>query len=64
MIFAYIAHDGIIERHTVGPDEDLPASALWIDLFEPTEADRARVDAALNLSSPTRVSIRRTARST
>ncbi len=53
MIFAYIAHDGIIERHTVGPDEDLPASALWIDLFEPTEADRARVDAALNLAIPT-----------
>ncbi len=53
MIFAYIAHDGIIERRTIGPDDTLPSAALWIDLFEPTEADRARVDAALNLAIPT-----------
>lgn len=53
MIFAYIAHDGIIERLTIGPDEKLPTSALWIDLFEPTEEDRARVDAAFSLAIPT-----------
>jgi magnesium transporter len=53
MIFAYIAHDGIIERRAIGPDDTLPVSALWIDMFEPTEGDRARVDAALGLAIPT-----------
>jgi magnesium transporter len=53
MIFAYIAHDGIIERRTIGPDDTLPVAALWIDLFEPTPDDRAHVDAALNLAIPT-----------
>jgi magnesium transporter len=53
MIFAYIPHDGLIERRTIGPDDKLPTSALWIDLFEPTDEDRARVDAAFNLAIPT-----------
>ncbi|MBI3506055.1 MAG: magnesium transporter CorA family protein [Proteobacteria bacterium] len=53
MIFAYIAHDAIIERRTIGPDDVLPTSAVWIDLFEPTVEDRARVDAAFNLAIPT-----------
>ena len=53
MIFAYIPHDGLIERRTIGPDDKLPTSALWIDLFEPSDDDRARVDAAFNLAIPT-----------
>jgi len=53
MIFAYIPRDGAIERRTIEPGEKLPTSALWIDLFEPTEEDRARVDAAFNLAIPT-----------
>jgi magnesium transporter len=53
MIFAYIPHDGLIERRTIGPGDKLPTSALWIDLFEPTDEDRARVDAAFNLAIPT-----------
>ena len=53
MIFAYTPRDGTIERLTIGPDDKLPTAAVWIDLFEPTDADRARVDAAFGLAIPT-----------
>ncbi len=52
MIFAYIPANGAIERRAIEPGEKLPTSAVWIDLFEPTEEDRARVDATFNLAIP------------
>ncbi|MBI1244949.1 MAG: magnesium transporter [Alphaproteobacteria bacterium] len=53
MIFAYVPVNGVIERRAIAGGEKLPTSAVWIDLFAPTEEDRARVDATFNLAIPT-----------
>jgi magnesium transporter len=43
-----------VERQVLGPGEAVPASALWIDLLDPTVDEDARVEAALGIDIPTR----------
>jgi magnesium transporter len=58
MITAFVAKNGAVERVEVGPDEPLPQNAIWIDLFDPTPAETARVQAALGVTLPTREEMR------
>jgi magnesium transporter len=58
MINAYVPKNGIIERVEIGPDQPLPTNALWIDLFDPTQSETARVQAALGVALPTRDEMR------
>jgi magnesium transporter len=58
MITAYVPKNGIVERVAVGPEQPLPPDALWIDLFEPTPAETAMVQAALGVALPTRDEMR------
>jgi magnesium transporter len=58
MITAYVPKDGTIECVTMGPEQPLPPHALWIDLFEPTPAETAMVQAALGVALPTRDEMR------
>ena len=41
MITAYVPKNGTIDRVEIGPDQTLPENALWIDLFDPTQAETA-----------------------
>lgn len=58
MITAFVAKSGAVERVEVGPDEPLPQNAIWIDLFDPTPTETARVQAVLGVSLPTREEMR------
>lgn len=58
MITAFVPKSGGIERIEVGPDDPLPPDAVWIDLFQPTLAETARVQAALGVALPTRDEMR------
>jgi magnesium transporter len=58
MITAFVPKNGGIERVEVGPDEALPANAVWIDLLEPNAAETARVQASLGVALPTRDEMR------
>lgn len=44
----------LFERHTLEPNEMLPADAVWFDLYEPTDGDDRRVEEVLGISIPTR----------
>ena len=43
-----------IERSVLGPGQAMPATALWIDLLDPTQEEDARVEKALGIEIPTR----------
>jgi magnesium transporter len=58
MITAYVPKAGTIERAVVEADQPLPDNALWMDLFDPTPAETARVQAALGVALPTREEMR------
>jgi magnesium transporter len=58
MITAFVPKNGGIERIEVGPDDQLPASAVWIDLLGPNAAETARVQASLGVALPTRDEMR------
>jgi magnesium transporter len=58
MITAFVPKNGSIERVEVGPDEVLPPNAVWLDLFEPTAAETARVQTSLGIALPTRDEMR------
>ena len=58
MITAFVPKNGGIERIEVGPDDQLPQNAVWFDLFEPSAAETARVQAALSIALPTREEMR------
>ena len=54
MLKAYHQQNGVLKGVLVGDDENLPGDALWIDMFDPTAAERAKVEAALGAEMPTR----------
>ncbi|MBI3708761.1 MAG: magnesium/cobalt transporter CorA [Proteobacteria bacterium] len=58
MIYAFVPHDNIMDRVDVSGPVQLPANAIWYDLFEPTPEDRARAEAALSIRIPTREEMR------
>src|SRR5690606_22587838 len=58
MITAYVPHNGTVERVDVGLDRALPADVLWLDLFEPTVEETAKVQKTLGLALPTREEMR------
>jgi magnesium transporter len=43
-----------LEVHALGPGEDLPPDALWIDMIEPTRDEDRTVEAHLGIDIPTR----------
>ncbi|MBL8835120.1 MAG: magnesium transporter CorA family protein [Alphaproteobacteria bacterium] len=53
MIHCYVARGAAIQRVEIGPEGAIPP-ALWLDLDQPTEAERRSVEAALAIPLPTR----------
>lgn len=60
MITAYVAtKKNLVERSVVTAESVLPVvEALWLDLYEPTAEERARVEAAIGLQLPTHEEMR------
>ena len=58
MLYAFLRRQSLIERRERLAGQDLPAGALWYDLFEPTVEERALVEAALGIALPTRDEMR------
>jgi magnesium transporter len=59
MITASVPQNGRgIQRIEIGPDDPLPPNAVWLDLFEPSAAETARVQADLGITLPTRDEMR------
>jgi magnesium transporter len=54
MIHAYLPRNGVVDRLVVAGDTPIPGGAWWLDLFEPTADERARVEAALGVQLPSR----------
>ncbi|MGQ0741423.1 MAG: magnesium transporter CorA family protein [Alphaproteobacteria bacterium] len=54
MLKAYQQINGGLKGTVVGEGEPIPASALWIDLLNPTLEERQRVGLALGIEMPTR----------
>jgi magnesium transporter len=53
MLTVFVPAGTGLTRREIAPGEALPANAVWLDLFEPTADERARVDAAYGLALPT-----------
>jgi magnesium transporter len=58
MLYAFLRRQSLIERRERLAGQDLPAGAIWYDLFEPTVEERALVEAALGIALPTRDEMR------
>jgi magnesium transporter len=54
MLYAFIRNGSLVERIEVLAGHDVPADAFWLDLFEPGADEVARVEAALEVSLPSR----------
>jgi magnesium transporter len=52
MLHAYLRRDALVERIEIRGNAPLPAEALWLDLHDPTEAERTAVEAALGIALP------------
>lgn len=58
MITAYVNINGALRPHPIAPGEELPVSAVWIDLLSPTPAESHLVEHALGLEFPTKEEMR------
>jgi len=58
MLYAFIRQGALIERIEIRADQPLPADPLWLDLFEPTADERARVETEVAIALPTREEMR------
>jgi magnesium transporter len=54
MLHAYVPRNGAVDRIEVGNETEVPAASVWLDLFDPTPAERQRVEKALGISLPSR----------
>jgi len=54
MLTAYQQHIGGLKGVVVEDSDELPEGAIWLDLFNPTPAERRKVDGALMMEMPTR----------
>jgi magnesium transporter len=58
MLYAFILHGTLIERIEIHAGQPLPVDPIWLDLFEPTADERARVEAASVIALPSREEMR------
>ncbi|MBL8702990.1 MAG: magnesium transporter CorA family protein [Alphaproteobacteria bacterium] len=54
MLYAFVPRDAHVERTEIFSGQPLAPNAIWLDLFEPTVEERARVEAELGVSLPSR----------
>jgi magnesium transporter len=58
MLYAFIPHRTLTERIEIHAGQPLPGDPVWLDLFEPTADERARVEAATAIALPSREEMR------
>ncbi len=54
MIQVYTVEDGLVQERPVSPTDPLPAESLWVDMVDPSEAERARVELTYDIALPSR----------
>ena len=54
MLKAYQQQNGGLKGVIVGEHDDIPVTALWLDLFNPTPEERRKVDQTAGIELPTR----------
>jgi magnesium transporter len=54
MITAYLPHGGQLQRIELTPTSTLPEGVVWIDLFEPSQAEEKAIETLLGMELPTR----------
>jgi len=54
MIHAYVPRDGAVDRYEIQTGQLVPGGAVWIDLIEPVDDERKRVEKILGIELPTR----------
>jgi len=57
MIIAYLPVVSGLERVTVSPGESIPATAVWIDLFQPTHEEKSAAARIVGVDIPAREDI-------
>jgi Mg2+ and Co2+ transporter CorA len=50
MIIAHAPDNGLLKRQELARGEAPPPGAIWLDLFEPDEEERRRIEAALAIA--------------
>jgi magnesium transporter len=54
MITAYLPQGGQLQRIELTPTSTLPDGVVWIDLFEPSQAEEKAIESLLGMELPTR----------
>ncbi|HEV2649923.1 MAG TPA: magnesium transporter CorA family protein [Rhizomicrobium sp.] len=54
MLKVYQQHNGGLKGTALAEADAIPADAIWIDLYQPSDAERQKVATLLNLEMPTR----------
>ncbi|MBS4046277.1 MAG: magnesium transporter CorA family protein [Ferrovibrio sp.] len=54
MITAYLPQGGQLQRIELTPTSTLPEGVVWIDLFEPSQAEEKAIETLLGMELPTR----------
>jgi len=54
MISVHVPNGSVLERRAIPPDNDIPDSAVWIDLVVPSGSDDKIIERALGIAVPTR----------
>jgi magnesium transporter len=55
---AYVSRDTLLERVVPSGEQGLPQNTVWVDLFEPSPEERARVEQDLSIALPSREEMR------
>src|SRR3954453_22688344 len=54
MLSVYVPHGASLDRVPVASGDQVPDSAIWFDLFQPTQTEDKLVDSVVGISVPTR----------
>ena len=54
MLKSYQLQNGGLKGTVLSDGDPIPTNALWVDLFDPTDSERLRVNALLGVEMPTR----------
>jgi magnesium transporter len=54
MLSVYVPHGACLDRVSVAPGDQLPDSAIWFDLIQPTQQEDKLVESIVGISVPTR----------
>ena len=54
MLSVYVPHGHSLDRVPVAPGADVPDSAIWFDLFNPTQSEDKLLERHLGIAVPTR----------